>query len=213
MAGLALWFSLPFWPAPAQNDSVEADGEFADVLVAAQDGDPSAYAQLWRRYAPAVAAYARARGSQDPDDVTSEVFLAVFRQLPRFAGDEDSFRGFVFTVANRRLVDEYRARARHAPTVIWTEEGDHRRQASAEEAVLENAGAEDALRMLQTLAPDQRDVLTLRIFGDLTVEQVARVLGKKVGAVKALQRRGLEALRRNVERTRTPTGLENDGRQ
>jgi RNA polymerase sigma-70 factor (ECF subfamily) len=192
---------------------VEADGEFADVLEAAQDGDPSACAQLWRRYAPAVAAYARARGSQDPDDLTSEVFIAVFRQLPRFAGDEASFRGFVFTVANRRLVDEYRARARHAPTVIWTEEGDQRWQASAEEAVLENTGAQDALRMLQSLASDQRDVLTLRIFGDLTVEQVARVLGKKVGAVKALQRRGLDALRRNVERTRTPTGLENDGRQ
>jgi RNA polymerase sigma-70 factor (ECF subfamily) len=198
---------------PAQNDSVEADGEFADVLEAAQDGDPSACAQLWRRYAPAVAAYARARGSQDPDDLTSEVFLAVFRQLPRFAGDEDSFRGFVFTVAHRRLVDEYRARTRHAPTVIWTEEADHRRQVSAEEAVLEHSGAQEALRMLEALAPDQRDVLVLRIFGDLTVDQVASVLGKKVGAVKALQRRGLDALRRNVERTRTPTGLENDGRQ
>lgn len=192
---------------------MEASEEFADVLVAARDGDPSACALLWRRYAPAVAAYARARGSHDPDDLTSDVFLAVFRQLPRFVGDEDSFRGFVFTVAHRRLVDELRARARHPPAVIWTDDLDRRRQVSAEEAVLERAGSQTALQLLDALAPDQRDVLVLRIFGDLTVEQVATVLRKRPGAVKALQRRGLEALRRNITTTRTPSGLENDGRQ
>jgi RNA polymerase sigma-70 factor (ECF subfamily) len=53
--------------------------------------------------------------------------------------------------------------------------------------------------VLGRLAGDQQAVLLLRILGDLTVEEVARVLGKRVGAVKALQRRGLAAAQRELE--------------
>jgi RNA polymerase sigma-70 factor (ECF subfamily) len=53
--------------------------------------------------------------------------------------------------------------------------------------------------VLDQLLPDQRDVLVLRVFGDLTVEQVAQALGKSPGAVKQLQRRGLLALKQSLE--------------
>jgi RNA polymerase sigma-70 factor (ECF subfamily) len=53
--------------------------------------------------------------------------------------------------------------------------------------------------VLADLAPDQREVLTLRVVGDLTVEQVADVLGKSRGAVKSLQHRGVAALRRRLQ--------------
>lgn len=58
--------------------------------------------------------------------------------------------------------------------------------------------------LLAALAPDQRDVLLLRILADMGVEQVAEALGKTQGAVKALQRRGLEALRREISRKGVP---------
>jgi RNA polymerase sigma factor (sigma-70 family) len=191
---------------------VETGTAFGSVLAAAQQGDPQACAELWRRYAPAVASYARARGSQEPDDLTSEVFLAVFRQLPRFAGDEPAFKGFLFTIAHRRLVDELRRRSRQPARVAWTEESDTRSTGSAEEGALRTISRAEAREMLDGLAPDQRDVLVLRMFGDLTVDQIATVLGKRVGAVKALQRRGLEALRRNLADGRTPAGLTDDRR-
>jgi RNA polymerase sigma-70 factor (ECF subfamily) len=54
------------------------------------------------------------------------------------------------------------------------------------------------------LSDDQREVLILRIVGDLTVEQVSLIVGKSVGAVKALQRRALTSLRRRVEREGVP---------
>lgn len=60
-------------------------------------------------------------------------------------------------------------------------------------------GSDDAYGALAVLTSDQRDVLALRIFADLTVEQVAAVVDKPVGAVKALQRRGLEALRKRLD--------------
>jgi RNA polymerase sigma-70 factor (ECF subfamily) len=69
---------------------------------------------------------------------------------------------------------------------------------AAEEA-LEKIGADEVRRVLDLLSPDQRDVLLLRIIGDLSLEQVAEALGKRTGAVKQLQRRGLDAVRRRLK--------------
>ena len=68
----------------------------------------------------------------------------------------------------------------------------------AERSALDRVGATWVDEALATLAPDQRDVLLLRVVADLTVEQVADALGKRPGAVKALQRRGVAALRRTL---------------
>jgi RNA polymerase sigma-70 factor (ECF subfamily) len=63
---------------------------------------------------------------------------------------------------------------------------------------MEHRAQTEARDLLAGLTLDQRDVLVLRIFGELPLEQVAEILGKRLGAVKALQRRGLDALRRNL---------------
>jgi RNA polymerase sigma-70 factor (ECF subfamily) len=157
-----------------------------------------------------VAGYARSRGSSEPEDLTSEVFLAVFTQLSGFVGEEAGFRAFVFTIAHRRLVDELRSRSRRPWNVAWSEQTDLRRSVDAEEQALEALGSVEARTLLDGLAPNQRDVLVLRIFGDLTVQQIAGIVGKRPGAVKALQRRGLESLRRKVSQGRAPMPLSND---
>jgi len=176
---------------------------FASVLTAAATGAPWALKELWIQYSPAVHGFLRARGSAEPEDLTSEVFLTVFDALPRFSGGEGEFRSFVFTIAYRRLVDELRARSRRPPHVEWADHGDPRRALDAETEALTSIGDQQTRRLLDSLAPDQRDVLVLRIIADLTVEEVATILGKRVGAVKALQRRGLDALRKKISPART----------
>lgn len=192
---------------------VQAPTAFPEVMLAARAGDQSAFRQLWDSYAPAVARFARARGSREPEDLTSEVFLSVFRALPTFQGGEAAFKGFVFTVAHRRLVDELRARSRACQQSAWEDETDPRRSPSAEDGALGSLGSGQARQMLEGLAPDQRDVLVLRVFGDLTIDQIAEVLGKEPGAVKALQRRGLVALRKKLACGRTPARVAVDGSQ
>jgi RNA polymerase sigma-70 factor (ECF subfamily) len=186
---------------------------FPAVLLAAQSGAQWACTNLWVDYSPAVMAFLRARGSHEPEDVTSEVFLAVFDQLDRFRGGEAEFRTFVFTIAYRRLVDELRKRATRGTHEEWTDELDARRSPSAEhEATVQLADAATRA-LLDGLPPDQRNVMVLRIIADLTVEQVAEVLGKRAGAVKALQRRALESLRRKFSAGRTPPGPSDDSRE
>lgn len=165
------------------------------MLVAAQTGTGWALERIWRAYSARVAGYLRLHGATAPDDLTSEVFLGAFRSIGTFRGDEAAFRSWLFTIAHRRLQDSRRAAARRpAPQPIEAHEPPP--AGSAEVEALRREAEVRVRHLCDRLVPDQRDVLLLRLVGGFTVEEVATALGKSPGAVKALQRRGLEALRR-----------------
>lgn len=170
--------------------------DFPQVLAAAQLGAAWAYRVLFDALAPPVAAYYRARGLGDVDDLGSEVFLSVFSGLGGFSGGEDEFRAWVFTIAHRRYVDHIRRRARAPVSVSYDHAMDSRADISAEDAALSCIADRDLQAVLADLPPDQRDVLALRVVSDLSIEQTAALLGKTQGAVKALQHRALASLRR-----------------
>jgi RNA polymerase sigma-70 factor (ECF subfamily) len=136
--------------------------------------------------------------------MASDVFLQVFGRIKTFRGAEPALRSFVFSVAHARYVDGVRRRARRGVDAEFTVDEHGGVAASAESEALEALGTQRVEAMLAGLSPDQREVLLLRIVGDLTLEQTAQVLGKSIGAVKALQHRGLTALRPSVERPVSP---------
>lgn len=181
----------------ADHDEVLPAEEFAALLPAARAGGGWALTRLWEAYSPAVRRYAASRGSAEPDDLTSEVFLGVLTGLSSFDGDEAAFRTWLFTVTHRRMLDELRKRTRRR-TEPAAEVDDGRFEVSAEDRAVENDGTARAVALLAHLSPDQQEVLYLRIVADLSVEQVAEAVGKRPGAVKALQRRGLDSLRRVI---------------
>jgi RNA polymerase sigma factor (sigma-70 family) len=174
---------------------------FLALLEAARDGSESAWTTLYRELAPAVLGYLRASRSPEPDDTLSEVFLQVARDLRGFEGDERRFRAWVFTIAHHRTIDARRHAARRpVEPVAETPEPDTPPLDDAAEQAMARIGAEEVERVLEALSPDQRAVLLLRVLGELTVDEVAHALGKQPGAVKALQRRGLAAVRRELAR-------------
>ncbi len=184
-------------------------GQFDAVLIAAQSGAPWALERLFTALAPVVTGYLRLQGSAEPEDLTSEVFLAVLRNLQGFEGDESGFRSWVFTIAHRRLLDERRRLGRrppHEPLVGPAENVALELTApdDVERSVDRSLGAEHVRALCDQLVPGQRDVLLLRLLGDFSIEQVASALGKSSGAVKALQRRGLLAIGRLLEREGVP---------
>lgn len=179
-------------------------GRFPETLHAARAGALWALETIYRSLAPAVLGYLRGQGAAEPEDLASEVFVGLIRNLPTFRGDERDFRAWAFTIAHRRLLDERRRLARRREEAVDPVElagplsagvvGD------AEEEALARVGERRAIEMLADLSPDQRDVLLLRIVAYLSVTEAAAVLGKTDGAVKALQRRGLLALARQFQR-------------
>ena len=195
-------------PAPGsqvgQPDAVPETGAEADVVSRARAGSPEAFTEIYQALAGPVAAYVRSKGVADPADLTSEVFLAVFTGIGRFSGSEAQLRSWVFTIAHRRVVDQWRRQGRHPGLSPYEPEDDLRTAPSAESGALVALGEERVHALLATLTEEQREVMTLRILGDLTVEQVAEVVGRRTGAVKALQRRALASLRRAIEAEGVP---------
>lgn len=173
--------------------------DFEQVLRAGQLGQPWALRVLYERYAPQVHGYVRGKGAVAADEVTNDAFAQAFLGLPGFVGDEPAFRSWLFTIAHRRLVDAYRRSSKHPVAMSYDPDADRRQAPSAEASVLEQESTQRVYALLDRLAPDQRDVLLLRLVGDLTIEQISQTLGKQVGAVKALQRRGLAALGKLLE--------------
>jgi RNA polymerase sigma-70 factor (ECF subfamily) len=181
-------------------DDVRTGLPFDDVLAAAQAGAAWAFETLYRDLAPAVTGYLRLHGAAEPDDLASETFIGVFTGLAGFSGDEGGLRSWVFTIAHRRLMDDWRRRSRRPQ--LADEPGDLTAVpgGDVEDDALTRIGADTVQRLCGELPADQRSVLLLRILADLTVEQVGAVLDKSVPSVKALQRRGLRGLRDRLER-------------
>jgi RNA polymerase sigma-70 factor (ECF subfamily) len=142
--------------------------------------------QVFLRLGPAVHGYLRTQLPSDADDLLSEVFLHVTRGLGRFRGDDAALRRWVFTIAHHKVVDERRRLARRAQAAAALPE---RGIAPPHEAA-----DRDLVDALHALTPDQREVVVLRFMGDLSLEAVARITRRRVGAVKALQHRALENL-------------------
>jgi RNA polymerase sigma-70 factor (ECF subfamily) len=153
-------------------------------------------AQLYRALAPAVLGYLRSQRVPEPEDVLGEVFVQVARDVRRFSGDDAAARRWVFSIAHNRAMDAHRRAARDRVTLEDALEGKGRPGAVA-------APPPDPLDpalvdALATLSAEQREVLVLRFVADLPLEAVAKITGRRVGAVKALQHRALENLRRAV---------------
>jgi RNA polymerase sigma-70 factor (ECF subfamily) len=171
-----------------------------EIVDAAVGGDGDALGAIYALLSPKVLGYLAAHGAEDPEGLTNDVFVHVLWRLGGLVGGATGLRTFVFSVAHARLVDDVRRRARRPAVHPYEPDLDDRREQSAEHAALTGKDGEHLHHLLERLGDDQRSVITLRILGDLTVEQTAEILGKTTGAVKQLQRRGLLSLRSMMER-------------
>jgi RNA polymerase sigma-70 factor (ECF subfamily) len=177
------------------------DDNFESALDAAKAGAEWAWAVLYRDLAGPVTGYLGSRGAPEPEDLAAETFLQVARNIHTFEGGEEAFRSWVFVIAHRRLIDVRRKLGRRPEMSALPPEDQHAGGDVEAEAV-DRLVTDELRRALETLTEDQRDVLSLRIIGNLTLEETADVVGKRVGATKALQRRGLSALRLLLEQNR-----------
>jgi RNA polymerase sigma-70 factor, ECF subfamily len=173
--------------------------EFGDVLVCAQAGAADALGVLWRDLHPRLVRFLRVLAPQVAEDVESETWLAVARDLGTFNGGEDAFRAWVFTVARHRLVDWQRRAARRA-TVPLDGVADRPAADDPIQVALEDEELEAALAVLRRLPRDQAEVILLRVLAGFSAAQVAIMLGKREGTVRVLQHRGLRRLAELVPR-------------
>ncbi|MGH9295130.1 MAG: RNA polymerase sigma factor, partial [Acidimicrobiales bacterium] len=176
-------------PAMSLGDRFEA------VMAAARNGDEEALTVLYRDVNPRLLRFLSARNPREADDLGSEVWLALARQIPAFAGGEAQWLGLVFLVARRCLADDWRRRARRRTDPVDIELLDRPGHSDVEEEALQSAAdCAAASFVTANLTGDQADVILLRVLADLDVAQTAKALSKRPGTVRVIQHRALQRL-------------------
>jgi RNA polymerase sigma-70 factor, ECF subfamily len=186
----------------AKQEGVSRVGLTAADLVDARRREPAAVTRVYAAYAPGLFRFFLAAVGDRPtaEDLTGDVFKSAIEGLPRFRGPVEALGGWLFSIAHHDLSDYRRRQARHLVQPL---------DGLLEEAALAAGGAVDpeelaiariegerVLAALRQLSPDQREVLLLRMAAGLSAPEVAAIVGKTTGAVKALQHRGVASLAR-----------------
>ena len=169
-------------------------GDRGGLLARARSGDEAAFLGLWRGLQPPLLRYLRVFGCDDPDDVASETWFQVLRDLHRFSGDDEDFRRWLFTVGRHRAIDAVRARTRHRVSPVADGLDVLADGQTVEDQVLDGMSVRQAIAMLAGLSPDQAEAVALRVIAGLDTPAVASILGKSPGAVRVALHRGLRAL-------------------
>ncbi|GAA1527838.1 RNA polymerase sigma factor [Actinomadura kijaniata] len=169
--------------------------ELTRAVAAARDGDEAAFRLLYRDTQPRLLRYVRALVGEDAEDVTSEAWLQISRDLPRFRGDLDKFRGWAATVARNRALDLLRRQARR-PVADLPAEALAALAADGDTAslALDGMATEAALTLIAELPRDQAEAVLLRVVVGLDAKTAGKVLGKRPGAVRTSAYRGLRRL-------------------
>ncbi|MFI9272717.1 RNA polymerase sigma factor [Kitasatospora sp. NPDC052896] len=191
-------------PEPSSGPPPETSTpDLAEAVRAAQQGDEEAFRLLFRAVQPPLLRYLRVLvggDGSDAEDVASETWLQIARDLHTFRGDADGFRGWAATIGRHRAMDHLRAKRRRPTTDLPVEELlDLPARDDTEGAVLTAAGTREALALIAGLPRDQAEAVLLRVVMQLDAESAARVLGKRAGTVRMAAHRGLRRLAKLLE--------------
>ncbi len=172
------------------------DAELTAAVLAAQDGDEDAFRTVYRAVHPRLLGYVRTLvGDGDAEDVASEAWLQIARDLDSFTGDADRFRGWAARIARNRALDHIRMRGRR-PAIGGDETELTGRAADCDTAgeAMESLATGVTMALIAQLPQDQAEAVVLRVVVGLDAKSAAETLGKRPGAVRTAAHRGLKRL-------------------
>lgn len=174
------------------------------LLEQVQRWDEAALAEVYDTYAPAIYRYAyRHLGSSDSaQEIVADTFHRFLVALKRGAGPEQELSAWLYRVAHNLITDFYRRESIRGTVEIDENMPSGALQTEATALQREEIGRiREAFQKLPSL---QQQVINLRFGEELSLEEVSRITQKTVGAVKALQHRAIEALRKMLDEKQTP---------
>lgn len=183
--------SLPFRQAKGAEHVRAA--ELDQLAGRAAEGDRAAFEQIYNTLVDDLYAYVRAqcRNATVAEDIVANVFLKAWRSARSYRPGSRTFQSWVFTIARNEVRDYWRASQRTLPMLDMDIPDD------GEPAVIDSNEAKRAVsRAMESLTDDQRQVVILRYFGNKSHEEIAAIMGKREGAVRALLMRALRQMRK-----------------
>ena len=170
------------------------------ILERAKRFEAQALEEIFDTFSPGIYRYAyRLIGDEElAKECMSETFSRFLVALKRKRGPKAYLQAYLYQIAHNWVTDYYRSKT--PPTLPLAEDLPADQEDSPSEQLAVKMSNQHVRRALSLLTPDQRQVITLKFLEDWENEAIARSMNKPLGAVKALQHRGLEALRRILNR-------------
>ncbi len=176
-----------------------SEAALVQLIQNAQAYDPAAFDHLYELYAQPIFRYLyhRVGDREIAEDLTGEAFLRLMENIQSYRiGPRDQksiFSAWFYRIAHNLMIDYIRRQNRHTEMLPDDHTSDDDQPLNLMEQGLTQSRLQAALR---ELTPDQQDVVILRFFDELSNAEVAQVMGRSEGAVKALQHRALAALQK-----------------
>jgi RNA polymerase sigma-70 factor, ECF subfamily len=188
--------TVKFREASPANLPIPEEGH---LVHQAKSGDCEAFAQLYDAYLERVYRYVyfRVSDEQTAEDLASQVFLKAWEGLERYQMKGSPFVAWLYTIAHNLVIDHYRTRKDSVALE------DIIPLASEDDSLDEQVGVTYDLQTmrdaLQFLNEEQQQVLTLRFIAELSTEHIAKIMGKREGAIRALQMRALQMMAKYMQ--------------
>ncbi|WP_157248800.1 sigma-70 family RNA polymerase sigma factor [Nonomuraea typhae] len=180
----------------------EIPDDVRTLVLRAKTGDTDAFGTLYDRYVDLVYRYIYFRVGSHPlaEDLTSETFLRALRRVADFTWQGRDFGAWLVTIARNLVTDHYKS-GRYRLEITTGEVLDVPMDGSyiPENAVVTAIINDRVLRAVRDLNPEQQECVVLRFLHGLSLAETALIMGKKSGAIKALQFRAIRALARALK--------------
>jgi RNA polymerase sigma-70 factor, ECF subfamily len=169
-----------------------------ELMQRSISGDKEAFSLIYEAYFSPIYRYVHFRVQERSvaEDITQTVFLKVFEKLPVYRNRQHPPLAYLFTIARNKVIDYWR---KNKPIESLDNENDLTKipdaSASAEETVSQSFTGKEISKALEKISPEQREVIILKFFNELSYEEIANILKKKEEAVRQLASRGLRSLR------------------
>ena len=170
------------------------------LVLETQRGDHSAFSGIYEQYFNRVYRYALVRigNAAEAEDLAADVFLKAFEKLNTFKAKRVPFAAWLFRIAHNLVVDHLRRRSRRPTTELH--EGLPLLDDAPDDLVVLGLTMDDVRSAMEEVTDAQRQVISLRFSGGLSIAETAQAMKKKEGAIKALQHSAINALRRQLAR-------------
>lgn len=172
----------------------------AELVQRAKQGDQTAFTALYEAYFDKIYRYIAMKigNETEAEDMTQQVFLNALQSISSYKWQGFPFSSWLYRIAHNQVVDHLRKRSKQPATL--NEElpiaSDGRGGADPQQVTERNFSMEQLTLAAEGLTAAQREVISLRFTSDLSTAEVAKIMGKSLGAVKALQHSAIVALRK-----------------
>jgi RNA polymerase sigma-70 factor, ECF subfamily len=168
------------------------------LVLRAQEQNKEAFAELYEAYFDKIYRYIvmKIGDRTEAEDMTQQVFLKAMKSLPDYKRTNAPFSAWLYRIAHNQTVDHFRKSSRQQSCELTEEITPSDPSENPERQTELKMDLEHLVAAAKKLTKAQRDVITLRFTSDLPIAEVARIMGKSEGAVKALQHSAVASLKR-----------------